>query len=163
MKWYPTTRLLTYCEVDAYYFPFDHHQCNITISNLVSPTVYTNFTPIPNLRFVSDRTIISNEWTLIDAKVVNNPIENSVGMLYSSIDFVLTVKRTPTYYVLMVILPVALLSCVSVMVFPLPADSGEKLSLSLSCLMSFFITQLSISEQMPTGFRATPVLGKETF
>ena len=159
VTWYPTGRFLTYCEVDAYQFPFDRQDCKLTISNFRSPATHTNFTPDHSIPVIDNQTIFSNEWTLIESKVVNNPILNN-GRCMSNIDYILTLKRVPNYYVITIIVPIALLSCVNLMVFPLPAQSGEKINLSMACLMAFFLMQVNISQNMPTNFETTPVIGK---
>ena len=70
----------------------------------------------------------------------------------------LTLKRIPTYFVMNVIIPSALMTSLSVMVFWLPYESGEKVSLGIAVLSSFFIVLLMISDVTPRNGNNLPIL-----
>ena len=53
-----------------------------------------------------------------------------------------------------------MLSFVLLMVFQLPAESGEKVSLGVSILVAFSVFLLIVAEQVPDTSDAVPVMGK---
>ena len=148
----------TACEINAFYLPFDRQTCSIILTSLVGFSEYNNLTSLfPKIN--TNPLAPSNEWTLHDTEVTDlqNPYD---GLEWSSVVFTLYLERKSSYYVITLILPIIGLSLVGLMVFFLPPDSGEKISLSVACMMAFFITQLTIMEQLPSSWNSMPVIGK---
>ena len=52
-----------------------------------------------------------------------------------------------------------MLSSVLLMIFLLPAESGEKVSLGVSILVSFSLFLIIVAEQVPDTSDAVPVMG----
>ncbi|KAL0166696.1 hypothetical protein M9458_038540, partial [Cirrhinus mrigala] len=48
---------------------------------------------------------------------------------YPDVTFVVTIRRRTLYYALNLLIPCVLLSSMTLLIFLLPADSGEKISL----------------------------------
>lgn len=48
---------------------------------------------------------------------------------YPTVTFVVTIRRRTLYYALNLLIPCVLLSSMTLLIFVLPADSGEKISL----------------------------------
>ena len=74
--------------------------------------------------------------------------------------FTMYLSRKPSTHVFNILVPSALMFVVSIMVFPLPADSGEKVSLSISILLSYSVLMLRLSDIMPANAESVPVLSK---
>ena len=55
-----------------------------------------------------------------------------------------------------------MLSFVLLMIFLLPAESGEKVSLGVSILVSFSLFLIIVAEQVPDTSDAVPVMGEYT-
>ena len=131
-----------------FYFPFDTQTCYINIAASETGKVILNGTfHGKSFYWFHENTM----WSLVDYKV-HNP--------HFMISWELTLKRQSSYFLMTTIMPLILLSVVGLMVFPLPPDSGEKVTLSVTCLMSFFLTQLSISEHMPTSWTSMPIISE---
>ena len=155
--WYPSGEFITSCEINAFYLPFDSQNCPVIVAHFATAE-YNNLTAYdakPN----SDNLIPSNEWTLIDANTAEDHIQKE-GYTMAEVTFTLSLKRQSSYYMITMVLPIIGLSVVGLMVFLLPPDCGEKISLSVACMMAFFITQLSISEFLPTSWNQTPIISK---
>ena len=157
--WTITSVFQTRCEMDAYRFPFDHHYCSFGIMNALVSATFANFSTFPDYFSIANM-YVSKEWEITHTQVdqvhfKSNPYFESAMLFYS---FYLT--RKPSYYIITVILPIALLSFVGLMVFLLPPDSGEKISLSVTSLLSFFITQVTILEHLPASWETIPVISK---
>ena len=72
----------------------------------------------------------------------------------------MTLRRKTLFYTVNLIIPCVGISCLSILVFYLPADSGEKVALCISILLSQTMFFLLISEIIPSTSLAVPLLGK---
>ncbi|KAJ9598722.1 hypothetical protein L9F63_010592 [Diploptera punctata] len=79
---------------------------------------------------------------------------------YPDIFFNITLRRKTLFYTVNLIVPCVGISYLSVLVFYLPADSGEKVALCISILLSQTMFFLLISEIIPSTSLALPLLGK---
>ena len=78
----------------------------------------------------------------------------------SDIYFNITLRRKTLFYTVNLIIPCVGLEYLSILVFYLPAYSGEKVALCISILLSQTMFFLLISEIMPSTSLALPLLGK---
>lgn len=78
----------------------------------------------------------------------------------ADIFFNITLRRKTLFYTVNLIIPCVGISYLSVLVFYLPADSGEKIALCISILLSQTMFFLLISEIIPSTSLALPLLGK---
>ena len=53
-----------------------------------------------------------------------------------------------------------MLSMLTLLVFCMPPDAGEKVSLSITVLLSFTVFMLMVSDNMPQTSNNIPILGK---
>ena len=74
--------------------------------------------------------------------------------------FNITLRRKTLFYTVNLIIPCVGISCLSVLTFYLPADSGEKVALCITTLLSQTMFFLLMSEIIPSTSLAMPLLGK---
>ena len=79
---------------------------------------------------------------------------------YYELVFTIIFRRNPSFYVSYLILPCIFLSGLSLLVFYLPPDCGEKLTLSITNLLSLVVFQQLIAETMPPTAEENPILGE---
>jgi len=79
---------------------------------------------------------------------------------YLDIVFNITLRRKTLFYTVNLIIPCVGLSFLSVLVFYLPSDSGEKVSLCISVLVSLTVFFLLLVEIIPPTSLVVPLLGK---
>lgn len=79
---------------------------------------------------------------------------------YPDIIFNITLRRKTLFYTVNLIIPCVGISFLSVLVFYLPSDSGEKVSLSISILLSLTVFFLLLAEIIPPTSLTVPLLGK---
>lgn len=79
---------------------------------------------------------------------------------YLDIVFNITLRRKTLFYTVNLIIPCVGLSFLSVLVFYLPSDSGEKVSLCISVLVSLTVFFLLLAEIIPPTSLTVPLLGK---
>ena len=152
--WTQTTMFNTFCDVNPQYFPFDSHTCFIKVSGWGTDASYVNYTE--NGIFREDLQQ-NTEWELVSSEAKSKQINRSYTL--SNVEFYFTFKRRSGYYVLTVIIPFTVVSVLGLLTFPLPPESGEKVSLGMTCLLSFFVIQASVSEHLPTSSHTMPYIG----
>ena len=64
------------------------------------------------------------------------------------------------FYVLNILIPCLILSSLTLLVFFVPPDAGEKVSLSITTMLSFTFFMLMISDSLPQTSNHIPILGK---
>ena len=139
--WEPFLQLVTSCDMDLTYFPFDKQSCYIRFSNWVygrylnmtiDEKVYMNYyTPNPM-------------WNIISAACKQHV---NVQQDYMDVQFVL--RREPRYFVINIILPTFSLSILSAFVFLIQVEAEEKLSVSVTILMSYYVILLLLADNVP--------------
>lgn len=82
------------------------------------------------------------------------------GTTDMGVKFVIEVMGKRVLYVLNTIIPVVMLSLLNVLVFLLPASSGEKMALAVTVLLSFTVYLSIISEVMPKTSESISILGE---
>ncbi|XP_050390063.1 acetylcholine receptor subunit delta-like [Patella vulgata] len=71
----------------------------------------------------------------------------------------ITLSRYPLFYVLTIILPICLLVVLNPVVFLVPAESGEKISLPVSILLAYSVILSALSELLPEVSENISILG----
>lgn len=79
---------------------------------------------------------------------------------YPDITFNITMRRKTLYYALNLIIPCVSINMLTLLVFYLPPDCGEKISICISLLLSLSIFQLLLMDLVPATSLTTPLLGK---
>ena len=69
-------------------------------------------------------------------------------------------RRKTLFYTVNLIIPVVGISFLTLLVFYLPSDSGEKVTLSISILVALTVFFLLLAEIIPPTSLAVPLLGK---
>merc|ERR1719412_677656 len=104
---------------------------------------------------------ISTEWDVMEVPAQRNEkYYPCCEEPYPDIIFTLKLRRKTLFYTVNLIIPCVFMSFLSVLVFHLPSDSGEKVSLSISILLSLTVFFLLLAEIIPPTSMSVPLLGK---
>ena len=158
IDWIISESFTTVCKMDVLLFPFDTHTCSLDISGLGPTARLMNFSGL-GIGMDAKHTLINNAWQLNSHSVQSQYYQDYQGY-FSIVQFQFTVRRKPDFYIATMIIPLFTLSFLGLLVFVLPAESGERISLGISCLLSFSVIQASITEQLPPGFSDMPHVGE---
>ncbi|XP_071516631.1 acetylcholine receptor subunit alpha-like 1 isoform X1 [Panulirus ornatus] len=169
VTWKPPAIYKSSCEIDVEFFPFDQQTCFMKFgswtydgymvdlqhlhqqrgSNLVDPGIDLN------------DYYISVEWDILKVPALRNErFYPCCQEPYPDIYFNITMRRKTLFYTVNLIIPCVGISFLSVLVFYLPSDSGEKVSLCISILLSLTVFFLLLAEIIPPTSLAVPLLGK---
>ena len=79
---------------------------------------------------------------------------------YPDITFFITIRRKTLFYTVNLIIPCVGISFLTVLTFYLPSDSGEKVALCISILLSLTVFFLLLAELIPPTSLVVPLIGK---
>ncbi|XP_067348997.1 neuronal acetylcholine receptor subunit alpha-7 isoform X1 [Channa argus] len=79
---------------------------------------------------------------------------------YPDVTFTVVMRRRTLYYGLNLLIPCVLISTLALLVFLLPADSGEKISLGITVLLSLTVFMLLVAEIMPATSDSVPLIAQ---
>jgi len=96
-------------------------------------------------------------WELVDTATVYR-VEDG----FATARFIIYIRRKPQHFVFTLVSPCILLSLLMCLVFLLPAESDEKISLQITVVLSFTVFQLVLSSSMPQTSDFVPIIGKYT-
>lgn len=78
----------------------------------------------------------------------------------TDITFYIIIRRKTLFYTVNLILPTVLISFLCVLVFYLPAEAGEKVTLGISILLSLVVFLLLVSKILPPTSLVLPLIAK---
>ena len=77
----------------------------------------------------------------------------------SYLQFVSRIRRKTLYYMYNIVFPCMMMSTLTVLVFCMPPDSGEKIALGVTVILAFSVFMLAIAERMPETSESIPLIG----
>lgn len=80
--------------------------------------------------------------------------------IFPDVTFKITIRRKTLFYTVNLMIPCVAISFLTVLVFYLPSDSGEKITLCISILLSLTVFFLLLSELIPPTSLVIPLIGK---
>ena len=94
----------------------------------------------------------SGQWELLKPvtyELAQRAFKDSDYFQYDTVVFTFRFRRLPSFYVNVILLPSALMGMLSILCFLLPVESGEKVSLGITVLLSQQFELLVLSEILP--------------
>lgn len=158
VSWTPPASYKSSCTMDVTFFPFDRQNCSMKFGSWTYDGTMVDLILINEN--VDRKDFFDNgEWEILNAKgMKGNRREGFYSYPFVTYSFVL--RRLPLFYTLFLIIPCLGLSFLTVLVFYLPSDEGEKLSLSTSVLVSLTVFLLVIEEIIPSSSKVIPLIGE---
>ena len=157
VSWLPGGNYETNCESQVTFYPLDTQTCTITLTTMsyTMNQVRLNFsegTAIDKSGFTEN-----GEWDILSITTTN-----SVAYLeeepYSRLHFVFKLRRRPLYHILNTLFPVILMASLTVFVFKLSPESGERIGMSLTVLLAYAVYLSLISDNIPQTSKSVSIL-----
>ncbi|XP_056463155.1 neuronal acetylcholine receptor subunit alpha-3 isoform X2 [Gadus chalcogrammus] len=160
VTWIPPAIFKSSCKIDVTYFPFDYQNCTMKFGSWTYDKAKIDLVLIGSTINLKDFWE-SGEWTIIDAPGYKHDIKyNCCEEIYPDITYSLYIRRLPLFYTVNMIIPCLLISFLTVLVFYLPSDCGEKITLCISVLLSLTVFLLVITEIIPSTSLVIPLIGE---
>lgn len=147
------------CSIDVKYFPFDVQNCSMDFASWA----YDGFQlDIQNYADGGDLSnyVSSSEWELIffdfERKVV---VFSCCPEPYVFIKYYIVIKRRPLFYMFNLVMPCILITLVALLGFYMPSESGEKVSMGITTLLSMTVFLMIVAESLPPSSDVVPLIG----
>ncbi|CAL2050351.1 unnamed protein product [Caenorhabditis brenneri] len=137
MLWVPPAVYKSSCLIDVEFFPFDEQVCSLTFGSWTFRKDELQLSYLSGKRHVELNDYLpSGVWDLMDA------------------------PGKALFYTVILIMPTVLMAFLSMMVFYLPAESSEKITLAISILLALVVFLLVVSKILPPTSSTIPLMAK---
>ncbi|XP_030649855.1 neuronal acetylcholine receptor subunit beta-4 [Chanos chanos] len=155
--WLPPAIYKSACKIEVKHFPFDQQNCTLKFRSWTYDHTEIDLVLKYGAASMDDFTP-SGEWDILalpGRRTVNPQDPTYVDLTY---DFI--IKRKPLFYTINLIIPCVLITSLAILVFYLPSDCGEKMTLCISVLLALTVFLLLISKIVPPTSLDVPLIGK---
>ncbi|XP_046582869.1 neuronal acetylcholine receptor subunit beta-3-like [Haliotis rubra] len=160
LLWMPQAILRSSCLFDTLYFPFDSQQCSLKFGSWTYNGAKLNIDFVAEHDMDVSDFVPSNEWDIVENKAVRNvKYYTCCPEPYPDLTFSLKLKRKVAFYTFILVLPCALLSLLTLVIFWVPPESPAKLQLGMSIFVAFFFLLLVLAESTPRAAASVPLIG----
>ncbi|CAJ0943318.1 unnamed protein product, partial [Mesorhabditis belari] len=147
------------CPLDVRFYPFDHQNCTLKFASWAYDGTKIDI-HLPTKIGDKNNYMISTEWELVEIWAEkNNIVYSCCPEPYPFVDVHISIDRRPMFYVFNLILPCVLISGIALLGFYMPSDSGEKVTLGITSLLSTTVFLMLVAEGMPPTAEALPLIG----
>uniref|UniRef100_I3MUX9 Cholinergic receptor nicotinic alpha 2 subunit n=1 Tax=Ictidomys tridecemlineatus TaxID=43179 RepID=I3MUX9_ICTTR len=160
VHWVPPAIYKSSCSIDVTFFPFDQQNCKMKFGSWTYDKAKIDLEPMEQTVDLKDYWE-SGEWAIINATgTYNSKKYDCCAEIYPDVTYAFLIRRLPLFYTINLIIPCLLISCLTVLVFYLPSDCGEKVTLCISVLLSLTVFLLLITEIIPSTSLVIPLIGE---
>lgn len=155
--WLPPAIYKSACKIEVKHFPFDQQNCTLSFRSWTYDRTEVDLVLRSDVASMDDFTP-SGEWDIIALPGRRN--ENPSDPAYVAITYDFIIRRKPLFYTINLIIPCVLITSLAILVFYLPSDCGEKMTLCISVLLALTVFLLLISKIVPPTSLDVPLVGK---
>ncbi|KAG7316619.1 hypothetical protein KOW79_020160 [Hemibagrus wyckioides] len=160
VRWVPPAIYKSSCSIDVTFFPFDQQNCKMKFGSWTYDKAKIDLERLETTVDLKDYWE-SGEWAIVNAVgTYNTKKYDCCHEIYPDITYFFIIRRLPLFYTINLIIPCLLISCLTVLVFYLPSDCGEKITLCISVLLSLTVFLLLITEIIPSTSLVIPLIGE---
>ncbi|XP_038207976.1 neuronal acetylcholine receptor subunit alpha-10-like isoform X2 [Zerene cesonia] len=137
------------CDINVEQFPFDVQLCTMKWASWT----YDGFQLDIQKQFDEGDTTnyqTNGEFDLVSFEAIkHNQYYSCCVEPYPDITYAIKLRRRPMFYVFNLILPCLLINGIALLVFYVPSESGEKVTLGISALLSMTVFLMTIRDTLP--------------
>ena len=150
VTWFPAAILKATCSPDVTNFPYDSQSCQLGLI----PLGYTS--DAVGLNLIYDHITLheftqNSEWEVGDTRAIIHNSTDFTPVGFCIAFFTMDINRRPLYMMINIVVPIVLLVVVTPLVFILPNNSGERVSFTITVLLSFSVYMTVVSDKMPSS------------
>ncbi|VDD76089.1 unnamed protein product [Mesocestoides corti] len=158
--WMPPAVYESSCAIDVEYFPFDEQECEMKFGSWAFDATRISMGFYSKLDFVDLSDYWKNgAWDLVDVpgRIVNT---TSGGVQNTYIVYTIKLRRKTLFYTVNLIAPCVMISLLSICVFYLPSDAGEKVTLAISIVVALVVFLILVSKILPPTSTTVPLISR---
>ncbi|XP_012928868.1 neuronal acetylcholine receptor subunit alpha-2 isoform X1 [Heterocephalus glaber] len=160
VHWVPPAIYKSSCSIDVTFFPFDQQNCKMKFGSWTYDKAKIDLEQMEQTVDLKGYWE-SGEWAIVAATgTYNSKKYDCCAEIYPDVTYAFVIRRLPLFYTINLIIPCLLISCLTVLVFYLPSDCGEKITLCISVLLSLTVFLLLITEIIPSTSLVIPLIGE---
>ncbi|KAL3853561.1 hypothetical protein ACJMK2_017096 [Sinanodonta woodiana] len=144
MVWSAGDVMETNCKINIRNYPFDIQICDISIAPWGYLESEVNQTTFFSTQY-QDFPLGNGEWDLVQRSNVDWISEG-----YKASNFTLHYKRKYQFVLINIIAPIVVLNVINMVVFRIPPNSGERISFSVTVLLSYVVFLTIVMDNVPT-------------
>ncbi|KAJ8043093.1 Neuronal acetylcholine receptor subunit alpha-3 [Holothuria leucospilota] len=158
--WFPPAVYKSACQIDVQWYPFDEQTCILKFGS------WTHAGDTLDLKPAFEHAQRKHYWPNGEWTIESSPCSRTAKKypcceeLYIDLTFAVTLRRKPLFYFAYLLLPCGLISFNTILVFYLPPDISEKMSLCTNVLLSLAVFLLLITVQIPANANSFPLIVK---
>ncbi|VDK27218.1 unnamed protein product [Gongylonema pulchrum] len=186
VEWSPPAIYKSMCQIDVEWFPFDVQTCEmkfgswtyggleVDLQHKDSHIERTETETVLGFDGEYDETIwvvdegidLSDYYPSVEWDVLGVPGKRHLKRYpccespFIDLTYEIRLRRKTLFYIVYLIFPIVSINFLTVLVFYLPSDGGEKISLCLNILISLTIFFLLLVEIIPSTSLVIPLIGK---
>uniref|UniRef100_A0A674D7G8 Neuronal acetylcholine receptor subunit alpha-5 n=1 Tax=Salmo trutta TaxID=8032 RepID=A0A674D7G8_SALTR len=158
ITWTQPANYKSACIIDVTFFPFDLQNCSMKFGSWTYDGSQVDI--LLEDFHVDKRDYFDNgEWEIVKA-TGSRGLRMDGSCHFPFITYSFIIRRLPLFYTLFLIIPCIGLSFLTILVFYLPSNGGEKISLCTSVLVSLTVFLLVIEEIIPSSSKVIPLIGE---
>ena len=157
ISWLPGGNYETNCEAQVTFYPLDTQACTLSLTTMSYTMNDVRLTFSEGTATDRSGFTENGEWEILSITTTNSTSYLD-GEPYSRLHFVFKLRRRPLYHILNTVFPVILMASLTVFVFKLSPESGERIGMSLTVLLAYAVYLTLISDSIPQTSNSVSVL-----
>ena len=159
INWQPPAVYKSACNIEIQYFPFDEQKCVLKFGSWTYDASKIDLEALSS-RIDTDLYWANQEWDIVDTPIEKHTIKYPCcDDTYVDLTFSFVLHRKSLFYIVAFVSPCVLITILTIFVFYLPSESGEKVTLCISILLALIVFLLLIAESIPTTASSIPMIG----
>ncbi|XGW14959.1 hypothetical protein V3C99_000891 [Haemonchus contortus] len=160
VSWAAAAIFKSSCPLDVKHYPFDRQTCTLNYASWAYDGTKIDLL-LNSERGDQSNYMMSTEWNLLRITAEKDSVIYSCcpDAPYPFVNIHISIERRPMFYVFNLILPCVLISGIALLGFYMPSDSGEKVTLGITSLLSTTVFLMLVAEGMPPTSEALPLIG----
>nr|XP_040565965.1 neuronal acetylcholine receptor subunit alpha-7-like [Lepeophtheirus salmonis]XP_040565967.1 neuronal acetylcholine receptor subunit alpha-7-like [Lepeophtheirus salmonis] len=159
IRYMPPGIIQSTCEIDITWFPFDEQNCTFKFGS------WTHDGNRLNLSMMDSKGDLTNFETSVEWEVLGMPAIRTEDIydcckdkIFQDITYTIQLRRRTLYYLGNWTLPCVLIASMAILGFYFPPESGEKITLEITILMSLTFFMNMVTDMQPPSSK-TPLVG----
>ncbi|CAO2643961.1 Acetylcholine receptor subunit epsilon [Lemmus lemmus] len=175
VTWLPPAIYHSTCAVEVTYFPFDWQNCSLVFRSQTYNAEEVEFVfavddngetinkiEIDTEAFTGEGPAENGEWAIDYCPGMIRHYKGGSAEVPGETDIIYTliIRRKPLFYVINIIVPCVLISGLVLLAYFLPAQGGQKCTVSINVLLAQTVFLFLIAQKIPETSLSVPLLGR---